>query len=205
MDNPSDSVPDRVRHRRFLVLDRHVEDEDGFHIGKWPTMVLPGQFHERFSDHPELLDSLPPTPFLRAKKDEDQKSELSFIMKERLHTMAKEVQRRTSAVRESLIREIPEDSFSTTSMTATSEEQQPSLMSLIGLQKDTEGDADDEDKWRCRLPETLHPYGRSILHDMAVPGDERISIQCLLHSTQKLLSLPNKIEPDILADTGLYL
>ncbi|VDO08423.1 unnamed protein product, partial [Haemonchus placei] len=140
MEQPSNSISDRVRHRRFLVLDRHkqsqpqrlddsldiysprsvdslssptqqaapippqavaiqVEDEDGFRI-----------------EDSDLADSpRQPSSFTRGNKEDDVKSQLSFIMKERLHTMAKEVQRRTSAVRESLIREIPEDSISATS------------------------------------------------------------------------------------------
>nr|CDJ81705.1 Ion transport and Cyclic nucleotide-binding domain containing protein [Haemonchus contortus] len=181
-DQPSNSISDRVRHRRFLVLDRHkqsqpqrlddsldiysprsvdsprqqaapippqavaiqVEDEDGFRIED-----------SDLTDSPRQGSS-----FTRRNKEDDVKSQLSFIMKERLHTMAKEVQRRTSAVRESLIREIPEDSISATSMSAPTEEQQPSLMSLIGLQKETQGEAEEEVGRRCGLPETLHPYGR---------------------------------------------
>ncbi|XGW21564.1 hypothetical protein V3C99_004486, partial [Haemonchus contortus] len=184
-DQTSNSISDRVRHRRFLVLDRHkqsqpqrlddsldiysprsvdslssprqqaapippqavaiqVEDEDGFRIED-----------SDLTDSPRQGSS-----FTRGNKEDDVKSQLSFIMKERLHTMAKEVQRRTSAVRESLIREIPEDSISATSMSAPTEEQQPSLMSLIGLQKETQGEAEEEVGRRCGLPETLHPYGR---------------------------------------------
>ncbi|PIO56393.1 hypothetical protein TELCIR_22208, partial [Teladorsagia circumcincta] len=30
------------------------------------------------------------------------------------------------------------------------------------FQKETQGEAEDEEKWRCRLPETLHPYGQCI-------------------------------------------
>ncbi|EYB85862.1 hypothetical protein Y032_0289g1500 [Ancylostoma ceylanicum] len=183
MDEPTDSVPDRVRHRRFLVLDRHkqsqpqklddlsedysprssespastsrapipppvaiqVEDEDGLQI---PTLVFDGSLP-------------PPTPSIKSATEDDLQSHLSFIMKERLHTMAKEVQRRTSAVRESLIRETPEDAFSMSSLGVPTEEHRPSLMSLIGLQRGAQdGEGDDEDKGKCWLPRSLHPYGR---------------------------------------------
>ncbi|ETN73274.1 hypothetical protein NECAME_18418, partial [Necator americanus] len=76
----------------------------------------------------------PPSPSAKSVSDDDLQSHLSFIMKERLHTMAKEVQRRTSAVRETLIKETPEDSFSMSSAGVPTEEHRPSLMSLIGLQ-----------------------------------------------------------------------
>ncbi|KHJ95788.1 transporter, cation channel family protein [Oesophagostomum dentatum] len=159
MEESSNSVSDRVRHRRFLVLDRHkqsqphkledvpeeysprsiespqsvrapippsvaiqVEDEDGLQI---PTLEFDGSIP-------------PPTPSIKSAKsattDDELKSQLSFIMRERLHTMAKEVQRRTSEVRESLIRESPDDTFSMSTVGGPTEEHRPSLMSLIGLQ-----------------------------------------------------------------------
>ncbi|KAK6730460.1 hypothetical protein RB195_007122 [Necator americanus] len=180
MDESLDSVSERLRRRRFLVLDRHkqsqpqkldevpddysprstdspsasrppipqpvaiqVEDEDGQQI---PTLDFDGSFP-------------PPSPSAKSVSDDDLQSHLSFIMKERLHTMAKEVQRRTSAVRETLIKETPEDSFSMSSAGVPTEEHRPSLMSLIGLQGGTQ-DEGEENKGRWWLPESLHPYGR---------------------------------------------
>ncbi|CAJ0594316.1 unnamed protein product [Cylicocyclus nassatus] len=184
MDRPQDSMSDRVRHRRFLVLDRHkqsqpqkledsveeysprstesssiasyrappplpsiaiqVEDEDGFQI---PNLDFEGSFP-------------PPSPSVKSVKDDDVASNLSFIMRERLHTMAKEVQRRTSEVRESLIRETPEDAYSVSSVGVPVEEHRPSLMSLIGLQRGEEERDDDDKRSRFWLPQSLHPYGR---------------------------------------------
>ncbi|WKX89704.1 hypothetical protein Q1695_008947 [Nippostrongylus brasiliensis] len=184
MDPPEDSLPQRVRHRRFLVLDRHkqsqpqrLDDFDNYSprsvesprtppapVRRPPTPGRPIAIQVEDEDGFQTsldMDSLQvPAPLKRADGEDDQKSELSFIMKEKLHTMAKEVQRRTSAVRESLIKETPEDSFSTTSVGAPTEEHRPSLMSLIGLQKGPQGDAEDEPKQKCRLPQSLHPYGR---------------------------------------------
>uniref|UniRef100_A0A158P9D0 Ion_trans domain-containing protein n=2 Tax=Strongyloidea TaxID=27829 RepID=A0A158P9D0_ANGCA len=94
-----------------------VEDEDGLQIpGASPFQTLSESYGR--------------------KNEDDVKSQISFIMKERLHTMAKEVQRRTSEVRETLLRETPEDSLSSTSMVVPTDQHRPSLMSLIGLQGD---------------------------------------------------------------------
>ncbi|KAK6041786.1 hypothetical protein COOONC_20709, partial [Cooperia oncophora] len=183
MDTPSNSVPNNVRHRRFLVLDRHKQsqpqrlDDIGDEYSprsidspiqpSAPVQFAPATVAIQVEDEEgfkiedlDTMEEFQPSPSVRSKKDDDLKSELSFIMKEKLHVMAREVQRRTSAVRESLIKEEPEDTFSTTSASVPTEEQQPSLMSLIGLQKEGQDDAEDEEKWQCRLPETLHPYGR---------------------------------------------
>lgn len=66
-------------------------------------------------------------------RDEDIPSQVSFIVRERLHKLAQEVQRRTSTVRDELMRETPTESLSTVG-DATRSEHRPSLISLIGLQ-----------------------------------------------------------------------
>ncbi|CAB3408502.1 unnamed protein product [Caenorhabditis bovis] len=95
--------------------------------------------------------------------EDDVKSQLSFIMKERLHSLAREVHRRTSEVRDDLIKETPEDSVSLTSSIQRLDEHRPSLMSLIGLQKRSESpsNADNYKKiFGFKLKDTINPYGR---------------------------------------------
>lgn len=61
-----------------------------------------------------------------------------FVVTRHLHcNYLNQVQRRTSAVRESLIRETPEDAYSMSSLGVPTEEHRPTLMSLIGLQVQT--------------------------------------------------------------------
>ncbi|KJH52997.1 cyclic nucleotide-binding domain protein [Dictyocaulus viviparus] len=187
MERQTDSIVNRVQHRQFLVLDYHkqsqpqklddfpsssprnnesihsppvcsntkpviihVEDEDGLRIqnsSNSPSL-----------DSEELVRK--PSQVSEKIKDDDVKSQISFIMKERLHTMAKEVQRRTSAVRESLMQETTEETISTASFGGPIDEHRPSLMSLIGLQKESQGDKSDEEM-DCRwLPRSLHPHGQ---------------------------------------------
>ncbi|CAI5438435.1 unnamed protein product [Caenorhabditis angaria] len=120
-------------------------------------------------DDDEKLNSsslgIPSTPQTRSSSliEDDVRSQLSYIMKERLHSLAKEVHRRTSAVREDLIKETPEDSVSLAS-TVPKTEHRPSLMSLIGLQKradsPTTNTASVKTICGIRIKETFHPYGR---------------------------------------------
>nr|AAB41492.1 cyclic nucleotide-gated channel [Caenorhabditis elegans] len=94
--------------------------------------------------------------------EDDVRSQISFIMRERLHSIAKEVHRRTSAVREDLIRETPEDTVSMASNVPKQNEHRPSLMSLIGLQNRSESPTVDTVKncFGFSLKGTFHPYGR---------------------------------------------
>uniref|UniRef100_A0A1I7T1A5 Cyclic nucleotide-binding domain-containing protein n=1 Tax=Caenorhabditis tropicalis TaxID=1561998 RepID=A0A1I7T1A5_9PELO len=94
--------------------------------------------------------------------EDDVKSQISFVMRERLHSIAKEVHRRTSAIREDLIRETPEDTVSVASNVPRQNEHRPSLMSLIGLQNRPESPtANASKKWfGFSWKGTLHPYGR---------------------------------------------
>uniref|UniRef100_A0A1I7XGI0 Uncharacterized protein n=1 Tax=Heterorhabditis bacteriophora TaxID=37862 RepID=A0A1I7XGI0_HETBA len=125
-----------------------VEDEDGMEI----TSIH--SYDER---------SHRATSFSSSKIiDDDVKSQISFIMKERLHTLAKEVARRTSTVRESLLRESPDDTISTVSVGPQTEEQRPSLMSLIGLQKGSDTETEGTEEKTCWwFPESIHPYGKA--------------------------------------------
>uniref|UniRef100_A0A8R1I6R8 Cyclic nucleotide-binding domain-containing protein n=1 Tax=Caenorhabditis japonica TaxID=281687 RepID=A0A8R1I6R8_CAEJA len=94
--------------------------------------------------------------------DDDVRSQISFIMRERLHSIAKEVHRRTSAIREDLIKETPEDTISVASNVPKQNEHRPSLMSLIGLQNRPDSPLPANQK-RCfglSVQGTFHPYGR---------------------------------------------
>ncbi|PIO58763.1 hypothetical protein TELCIR_19794, partial [Teladorsagia circumcincta] len=47
MDPPSDSVPDRVRHRRFLVLDRHGDvGKEMYIVNQGVLQVVGGENNE---------------------------------------------------------------------------------------------------------------------------------------------------------------
>ncbi|CAL2029173.1 unnamed protein product [Caenorhabditis brenneri] len=94
--------------------------------------------------------------------EDDVRSQISFVMRERLHSIAKEVHRRTSAIREDLIRETPEDTVSVASNVPKQNEHRPSLMSLIGLQNRAESPTVNTSKncFGFSLRGTFHPYGR---------------------------------------------
>ncbi|CAD6200168.1 unnamed protein product [Caenorhabditis auriculariae] len=107
--------------------------------------------------------------------DEDIQSQLSFIMKERLHSLAKEVHRRTSAVRQDLMRESPEDTESLASANTVKQEvHRPSLMSLIGLQQRPETPtravvgSSAKTLFGLTLTDTIHPYGRLYMTWLAI-------------------------------------
>uniref|UniRef100_A0A915B2F1 Cyclic nucleotide-binding domain-containing protein n=1 Tax=Parascaris univalens TaxID=6257 RepID=A0A915B2F1_PARUN len=102
-----------------------VEDEESPRpIGDIPVSYLPS---DRLT---ELLST-------DHDRDDDCESKLSFIMKEKLHMFAGDIRRRTSEVRDEMEREVTPDLVSVLDgSVAPTAQHRPSLMSLIGLQKE---------------------------------------------------------------------
>ncbi|CAI4227565.1 unnamed protein product [Auanema sp. JU1783] len=170
----------RLRYRRFMIVNSHKQsqpqhlDDDDFsprfsidsNLGTPRALPVPQIAIQVENEEGQPIDDIEEanltyrrSSFLTESSDAEVRSQISFIMKERLHTLAKEVQRRTSTVRDTLLRETPDDNISIVSSTIPKDEKRPSLMSLIGLQRTTEVlESVRRSKW-IPLPDSIHQYG----------------------------------------------
>ncbi|EFP12365.1 hypothetical protein CRE_29582 [Caenorhabditis remanei] len=146
--DPSNSSKEPTTSSRPLPIPTIRPPEVVIQIDEVDSPIL-GLIDESDDLHPDVFDEsrrgrLEPSSSIDANSlsatrsssviEDDVRSQISFVMRERLHSIAKEVHRRTSAVREDLIRETPEDTVSVASNIPKQSEHRPSLMSLIGLQ-----------------------------------------------------------------------
>lgn len=96
-------------------------------------------------------------------RDDEVLSRLSFIVKEKLHGFVKDLRRRTSQVREDVVRELtpePTDEISETGPSRLAEN--ASLMSLIGLHdQDEEQESFEQDK--KLLPRHIDPFSKTYI------------------------------------------
>ncbi|CAJ0576173.1 unnamed protein product, partial [Mesorhabditis spiculigera] len=115
----------------------------------------------RPSESPSLLSaSFSSTGPQSPGADDDVKSQISFVMRERLHSFVKQMERRTSAVRESLLKESLDEEASQSVASMPTLEKRPSLMSLIGLQKAEDQEVAREEAKGGWLPYSIDPYGK---------------------------------------------
>ncbi|KAH7718360.1 TAX-2 protein [Aphelenchoides avenae] len=94
-------------------------------------------------------------------RDDEIQSRLSFIVKEKLHEYARDLRRRTSQVRDEVIREPTPEVSEVGSEGVIPEERQPhrqaSLMDLIGLHQTQTTPTDESNKgW---IPKAIDPFG----------------------------------------------
>ncbi|CAG9529748.1 unnamed protein product, partial [Cercopithifilaria johnstoni] len=75
--------------------------------------------------------------------DDDDKSRLSFIMKEKLHALTDNMRCRNSQIVDEMIRECDDEAKCLENVEMTRKEHRPSLMSLIGLQRTISPAIDD--------------------------------------------------------------
>nr|ACQ44015.1 TAX2 [Caenorhabditis remanei] len=174
--DPSNSSKEPTTSSRPLPIPTIRPPEVVIQIDEVDSPIL-GLIDESDDLHPDVFDEsrrgrLEPSSSIDANSlsatrsssviEDDVRSQISFVMRERLHSIAKEVHRRTSAVREDLIRETPEDTVSVASNIPKQSEHRPSLMSLIGLQNRAESPSAVAQKklFGFSLKGTFHPYGR---------------------------------------------
>ncbi|KAI6208282.1 Tax-2 [Aphelenchoides besseyi] len=143
---------------------------DGLSVSSIPSSVPPMSHHSRTSESREARESTaeyqepkvvihepPPSNSprsidspksiegedrLHTGRDTDISSRLSFIVKEKLHEFAKDLRRRTSQVRDDVVRELTPEATEEVSDTGSNRiAENTSLMSLIGFEVANEEDA----------------------------------------------------------------
>nr|CAD2173224.1 unnamed protein product [Meloidogyne enterolobii] len=130
---------------------------------------IPSPFLRSPSPSPALLSSSSPFSF-SSQNLSDNSSQMSFIIREKLHEFAKDLRRRTSAVREELCREpTPTDEQAEEDEDEDKDEKrrksgerrpdQASLMSLIGLHQEVESDEIVDVPSRL-LPSNIDPFSK---------------------------------------------
>uniref|UniRef100_A0A183BQ14 Cyclic nucleotide-binding domain-containing protein n=1 Tax=Globodera pallida TaxID=36090 RepID=A0A183BQ14_GLOPA len=111
-------------------------------VDKVESLPFPDQLMAE--DNCPSLASISPSCLTSSRLQTDNTSQLSFIVTQKLHEFARDLRRRTSAVREELVREpTPDDERMDEEGTARADSEagaKASLMSLIGLHRDEELD-----------------------------------------------------------------
>ncbi|CAJ0568310.1 unnamed protein product, partial [Mesorhabditis spiculigera] len=169
MEPPNDELPERLHQRKNRILEKLVEPDSGRtpepsaregELGK-SLHSLGSSLLRRPSESPSLLSaSFSSTGPQSPGADDDVKSQISFVMRERLHSFVKQMERRTSAVRESLLKESLDEEASQSVASMPTLEKRPSLMSLIGLQKAEDQEVAREEAKGGWLPYSIDPYGK---------------------------------------------
>ncbi|CAD5206447.1 unnamed protein product [Bursaphelenchus okinawaensis] len=98
---------------------------------------------------------------LTVTDDREIPSRLSFIVKEKLHEFAKDIRRRTSEVREEIIRDVTPEPEEEVDNQEDKGHDDASLMSLIGLHS---GDAEQSEGLYCGfIPKSVNPFSVSYM------------------------------------------
>ncbi|KAI6203561.1 Tax-2 [Aphelenchoides besseyi] len=160
---------------------------DGLSVSSIPSSVPPMSDRSRKSERKEVRESTPeyqepkvvihePPPStsprsiespksiegedrLHTGRDTEISSRLSFIVKEKLHEFAKDLRRRTSQVRDDVVRELTPEATEEVSDTGSNRmAENTSLMSLIGFEV-----ANEEDAPKWLLSSAIDPFSHTYL------------------------------------------
>jgi hypothetical protein len=154
--------------------------------------------------------------YLSTGRDSEIPSRLSFIVKEKLHEFAKDLRRRTSQVKEDVIRDLTPEATEDLSDTGSNRIiENASLMSLIGLHEQTDDLLDEVEEGQF-LPKYIDPfselfrnaiitnYFRQDLHVLALFHSRCFPLQRVCNPASKQLSLPDRRECSLLDALRLH-